>query len=91
MNVVKSRVATSLISKKMTKPDISNIVRIQPDPDYWYTVEDIYLDVGCDGLTISYWHYEKGKGERINHVCIGEESALAIADAIYKLFKKEES
>ena len=73
----------------LNKPDISNQVRIQPDPEYWYTVEDVYLDVGCDGLTISYWEAKDGK--RRDYVCIEKDSALAIADAIYKLFKKEES
>jgi hypothetical protein len=71
----------------MNKPDISYQVRIQSDTDYWYTVEDTFIDVGCDGLTISYWEAKDGK--RGDYVCIGKESALAIADAIYKLFKKE--
>jgi hypothetical protein len=35
--------------------EITNQVRIQNYPDYWYTVEDTYLDVGCEGFTISYW------------------------------------
>ena len=73
----------------MSKPEISNQVRIQTNPDYWYTVEDVYLDLGCDGLTISYW--ETVRRERLDYVCIEKDSALAIADAIYKLFKKEES
>ena len=81
----------------MSKPEISNLVRIQPDSNYWYTVEDYYLDLGCDGLTISSWGIEtekenqQKKEKRYDHVCIEKESALAIADAIYKLFKKEES
>lgn len=78
----------------MSKPEISAQIRIQSDPHYWYTVEDHYIDVGCDGLTISYWEaiYEKGTLEdkkRHTHMCIETDSALAIADAIYKLFKKE--
>ena len=71
------------------KPEISSQVRIQPNRHYWYTVEDLYLDVGCDGLTISCWDEEEGKEKRHNYVCIDKEAALAIADAIYKLFKKE--
>jgi len=50
---------------------------------YWYTVEDTHLDVGCPGCTISIW----GDGERDHHICMDKEEALAIADAIYKLFK----
>jgi hypothetical protein len=74
----------------MTEPDIPTQIRIQANPDYWYTVEDVYLDVGCDGLTISsYWETKDGK--RRDYVCIEKDSALAIADAIYKLFKKEQS
>ena len=75
----------------MTEPLISNQVRIQTDPHYWYTVEDFYLDVGCPGLTISLWEIKEGKEKRCDHICIEEESVLAIADAIYKLFKKEDN
>ena len=69
--------------------EITNQIRIQSYPEYWYTVEDTHLDVGCEGCTISYWEFDKEKGhKRIQHVCMGEEEALAVADAIYKLFKK---
>ena len=71
----------------MSKLDIRHQVRIQANSVYWITVEDIYLDVGCPGLTISYWESKDGGEERIDHICISEDSALAVADAIYKLFK----
>jgi len=46
--------------------------------------------VGCDGCTISYWVYDVEKGDkRVQHICMNEEQALAVADAIYKLFKKD--
>ena len=73
------------------EPEISTQIRIQSDPNYWFTVEDVYLDVSADGLTISYWESDQGKDKRQNYICVGEESALAIADAIYKLFKKEDN
>lgn len=38
----------------MKELEINNLVRIQPEPEYWYTVEDIYLDAGTEGITISY-------------------------------------
>jgi hypothetical protein len=69
--------------------EITNQVRIQQHQDYWYTVEDTNIDVGCDGCTISYWQFDKEKGDkRFQHICMGKEEALAIADAIYKLFKE---
>jgi hypothetical protein len=64
--------------------EISTQIRIQQHEGYWYTVEDTHLDVGCPGCTISIW----GDGERDHHICMDKEEALAIADAIYKLFKK---
>ena len=68
--------------------EITNQVRIQEHQDYWYTVEDTHLDVGCEGCTISYWDFEKDSGDkRGDYVCMGKEEALAVADAIYKLFK----
>ena len=70
--------------------EITNQVRIQEHEEFWYTVEDIHLDVGCDGYTISYWEFMKDTGDkRVNHICMNSEEALAIADAIYKLFKKD--
>lgn len=66
--------------------EINNQVRIQADSDYWYTVEDTYLDVGCDGCTISEWVYND---KRVRHLCMSKEEALCIADAIYKFFKKD--
>jgi hypothetical protein len=67
--------------------EITNQVRIQQHEDYWYTVEDTHLDVGGEGFTISYWEFDKEKGDkRIQHICMNKEEALAIADAINKLF-----
>ena len=69
--------------------DITNQVRIQQHTDFWYTVEDTHLDVGFEGCTISYWEFMKETGDkRRNHICMEKEEALAVADAIYKLFKK---
>ena len=69
--------------------EITNQVRIQQDKDFWYTVEDTNIDVGCDGCTISYWEFIKDTGDRrFQNISMNEEVALAVADAIYKLFKK---
>jgi hypothetical protein len=69
--------------------EITNQVRIQSYSDYWYTVEDTYLDVGGEGITISYWENSKDEGDkRVTHICMNEDEALSIADAIYKFFKK---
>jgi len=69
--------------------EITTQVRIQQYEDFWYTVEDTHLDVGCDGCTISYWEFIKDTGDkRVKHICMEQDEALAIADAIYKLFKK---
>jgi hypothetical protein len=70
--------------------EITNQVRIQEHSDYWYTAEDTHLDVGCEGFTVSYWEFDKEKGDkRVQHICMNKEEALAIADAIYKFFKKD--
>ena len=52
--------------------------------DWHYTVEDQNINVSCDGCTISYWQY----GKRHSHITMEADEALAVADAIYKLFKK---
>ena len=68
--------------------ELTTQIRIQAHQDFWYTVEDTHLDVGCEGCTISYWEFDKEKGDkRQQYVCMGKEESLAIADAIYKLFK----
>jgi hypothetical protein len=71
--------------------EITNQVRIQNHEGFWYTVEDTHLDVGCAGCTISYWEGKNAvlaDNKRIQHICMDEEQALSVADAIYKLFKK---
>ena len=71
--------------------ELTNQVRIQQHEGFWYTVEDTHLDVGCDGCTISYWELPSGvntSDKRLQHICMNKEEALAVADAIYKLFKK---
>lgn len=77
----------------MTKPDISisttTQIRIQPHPTYWFTVESLYVDEGYDGFTISYREVSEGKEWVRNRVYVGKDSALAVADAIYKLFKED--
>lgn len=75
----------------MSKLDIRYQIRIQPQKDYWFTVEDIHLDVGCDGLTISYWEIRDGAEKRINKICIDKDAAIAVANAIHMLFKEEEA
>ncbi len=70
--------------------EIYNQVRIQQHKDFWYTVEDTNIDIGFDGCTISYWEFIKDTGDkRVQHICMEQDEALAIADAIYKLFKKD--
>ena len=36
----------------------------------------------------TYWEFQKDVGDkRVTHICMNEDEALAIADAIYKFFK----
>ncbi len=66
----------------------STQIRVQQSPSFYYTAEDINIDVGCDGFTISYWEFDKEDGDtRVGSITMNKEEALAIADAIYKLFK----
>lgn len=72
--------------------EITNQVRIQQYEGFWHTVEDTHIDVGCEGCTISYWEGKNAvlaDDKRVEYICMNEEQALAIADAIYKLFKKD--
>lgn len=72
--------------------EITQQVRIQQHKDFWYTVEDTNIDIGFDGCTISYWEGKNvvlADDKRVQHICMEQDEALAIADAIYKLFKKD--
>ena len=71
---------------------MSTQIRIQQHESFWHTVEDTHIDGGCEGCTISYWEGENvvlADDKRVEYICMNEELALAIADAIYKLFKKD--
>ena len=63
--------------------DITTQIRIQNHAGYFYTAEDTHLDVGGEGFTVSYWEGT----ERVNNICMDKEEALALANAIYKLYK----
>ena len=63
-------------------------IHIQNHAGYWYTVDDTHIDVGCSGCTISYWQEDSERGDkRLSYICMDKEEALALADAIYKLYK----
>ena len=67
--------------------EVTTQIRLQEHQEYWYTVEDTHLDVGGQGITISYWEtVTKGDGEkRVQHISLGEDEAIAIARTILKL------
>jgi hypothetical protein len=66
----------------------STQIRIQKHQTYWYTVEDNNIEIGFDGCTISYWEEDgDGSDKRVQYITMEKEEALALADAIYKLFK----
>ena len=70
--------------------DINTQIRIQDDKNYWYTVEDMNIDVGFDGFTLSYWEFDNSLyGKRLKHITMNKDEALAVADAICKLFKED--
>ena len=73
--------------------DINTQIRIQDDINYWYTVEDMNIDVVCDnGFTLSYWGFDISLyGKRLKHITMNKDEALAVADAICKLFKEDNS
>ena len=72
----------------MSNLEIYNSVRIHESSDYWYVVEDVHVDSGCSGITISYNEKDKLDMERM---CFSNEAALAIADAIYTLLEKDKN
>ena len=65
--------------------DTSTCINILPDEEWYYSVEDQNIATSLGGCTISYWQDQK----RHTHITMEPEEALAIADAIYKLFKKD--
>lgn len=68
---------------------IVNIVEIYPeysDGEYFYTVEDKNIDIGVDGITISYWHMHEGQRNRAEYLSLDTNSAKAIAKAIQRLY-----
>jgi hypothetical protein len=69
--------------------EITTQLRIQRSESYWYTVTDRDIDADVDGnCTIS---YQNCHGEGAIYIIAHREEALAIADAIYKLFGKPKS
>lgn len=61
-------------------------ISICPDEEWFYTVEDQNIATSMGGCTISYWD---SCDKRSMYITMEPEEALAVADAIYKLFKKD--
>ena len=59
-------------------------IAIYPGENWYYTVEDKNIDSDLNGCTISYW----ANGNRQEYITMLPDEAIALADAIYKLFKK---
>jgi len=63
--------------------DTSTCINIFPDEEWYYAVEDLNIATSMSGCTISYWQ----DGKRHINITMEPDEALAVADAIYKLFK----
>jgi hypothetical protein len=66
---------------------ITTIKRCQPDSDWWYTVEDCYVEgepKPSTGLTITYFEERRPGGDRL--LCVSLEDALLLRDAINQLY-----
>lgn len=59
-------------------------IDIYSGEDWYYTVEDKNIATGFNVCTISYWENQNRK----IHITMEPDEAIALADAIYKLFKK---
>lgn len=69
---------------------VTTKIRIQSEPDYFYTVEDTDELTGSPGCTISSWNISTGvnlKECKGQSVTMTKEDALQIAESIFKLFK----
>jgi hypothetical protein len=80
--------------------EVTKTAKIKPKnehSEYWFTVEDKYIDVDfpTTGCTISYWEDQfddltgETRDERVKYLCLNVDEALAIADAIYYLYSEK--
>lgn len=67
------------------KIDKSTSIRLQYDPDFYYQVENINIDIADEGVTISYHERRNGKFERLSHFALDEKIAKELAKAILEL------
>lgn len=67
----------------------SSMIRLQDDRSYYYSVEDVSIDVSGDGITISYHEEQDKKFVMVDYMCFSIEMATEIAKAILKLTNKE--
>lgn len=63
-------------------------IKIFTHRDYGYSVEDYHKEVGGDGITIESFEFIGGEKKSIKMICLDEESAVLVAEAILKLCKK---
>ena len=67
------------------------MTRIAPDIDdeYYYTVEDINIDVGCEGVTIGVYNKVNDTFKQTEYMALDENIAVHIAEAILKRWAPE--
>jgi len=68
----------------------STMIILRDGKNYYYSVEDVCIDSGGDGITISY-HEDDHPNEygRVHHISLSEDMASEIAKVILKLTSKE--
>lgn len=72
--------------------EIYKEIKIYPDDHYGFSVENDRKDVGGEGITIQSFDLEKnGVRKNPQYLCLNDDEALAIADAIYELLKENKN
>jgi hypothetical protein len=88
-DIVNIELVNPITQTNPMKLDITQQIRIRSSSIYWFTAEDYHLEAGVDGFTLSSWSISTGsitQEKRDKYICMNKEEALAVADAIYKLF-----
>jgi hypothetical protein len=65
--------------------DKTTIIRLQYDPDFYYQVENLNIDMADDGVTLSYHEKRDGNFVRLSYFAMDEKIAKEIAKAILEL------
>lgn len=69
----------------MIEPKMSKQIRLQYEDEFWFTIENVNVDDGYPGLSISYWENKSGLEVRQSYITMDLALIPNLVEAIQEM------